>query len=137
MGVRRKARECALQMLYQWDVTREDPRPLAATYWEVRETPEEVRDFAERLFLGAISRLEGIDGRIGRHARNWRIDRMETIDRNVLRLATAELLLEPDTPPTVVLNEAIEIARRFSTTGSAQFINGILDSILREVEEEQ
>ena len=136
MGSRRQARECALQMLFQWDVTREDPRPLASTYWEVHETAEEVRDFAERLFLGAVERLEAIDKRIERHARNWRLDRMETIDRNVLRLATSELLSEPDTPPTVVLDEAIEIARRFSTTGSARFINGILDSILQDIEQE-
>jgi N utilization substance protein B len=134
VGVRREARECALQMMYQWDLRREDPRHLAVAFWEVHSHPDEVREFADRLVAATIEDLETIDALIAKYARHWRMDRMETVDRNVLRIAVEELLHEKETPPAVVIDEAIEVSRRFSTPESPQFINGLLDSIRRDLE---
>ena len=134
MGSRRKARECALQMLFQWDITHDDIEQITATFWEGQDEPEETRVFAESLATGTIGSVERIDVLIGRHAENWRLDRMAVVDRNILRLATYEFLYDAETPQTVVINEAIEIARRFSAQESPQFINGILDSIRKDVE---
>src|SRR4051812_33827215 len=131
MGSRRKARECALQILFQWDITHDLIDQIAATYWEGQdgeEEPQETRTFAEALASGTVEHVERIDALIARHAENWRLDRMAVVDRNLLRLATYEFLFDAGTPKTVVINEAIEIARRFSAQESPQFINGILDS---------
>jgi N utilization substance protein B len=95
------------------------------------------RDFSNNLALGAISHLDEIDGLIKKRAENWRIQRMAVVDRNILRLAIYEFLYESDTPKTVVINEALEIARRFSTFEATQFINGILDAIKRDLETNQ
>jgi N utilization substance protein B len=121
-------------MMYQWDLRRDDPQEMARTFWEVHARPEPVREFADRLFLGTIDRIEAIDPLIRRHARRWRIERMETVDRNVLRIAIAELMEPGDTPWAVVIDEAIEIARRFSGPDSAPFVNGLLDSVRKEFE---
>lgn len=134
MGSRRKARECALQMLFQWDITHDSIEQIQSTFWEGQDEPEDTRVFAEALAAGTIARVEKIDTVIGRHAENWRLDRMAVVDRNILRLATYEFFNDAETPKTVVINEAIEIARRFSAQESPQFINGILDSIRKEVE---
>lgn len=134
MGSRRKARECALQMLFQWDITHDTIEQIRATFWDGQDEPEETREFADALAAGAIESVERIDALIGRHAENWRLDRMAVVDRNILRLATYEFLHDAETPKTVVINEAIEIARRFSSQESPQFINGILDSIRKEIE---
>ena len=135
MGSRRKARECALQMLFQWDITHDAIEQIQSTFWEGQEDAgEDTRAFAESLAAGAIERVEKIDALIGRHAENWRLDRMAVVDRNILRLATYEFIADAETPKTVVINEAIEIARRFSAQESPQFINGILDSIRKDVE---
>jgi transcription antitermination protein NusB len=134
MGSRRKAREYALQMLFQWDITHDTIEQIKATFWDSQDELEETRAFAEVLASGTISSVEKIDRLIGRHAENWRLDRMAVVDRNILRLATYEFLYDAETPKTVVINEAIEIARRFSSQESPQFINGILDSIRKEVE---
>ncbi len=136
MGNRRAAREYALQMLYQWDLRRDNLDASIATFWEVTRAEDEVRTFADRLVRGTVVHVEAIDRVIERHAKNWRLERMETLDRNLLRLAAQELLHEPDTPATVVIDEAIEVARRFSTRGSPRFINGLLDSIRKEIEEQ-
>lgn len=134
-GSRRKSRECALQMLFQWDITHDLIDQIAATFWEGQpDEPEETRRFAESLASGTIDKVERIDALIARHAENWRLDRMAVVDRNLLRLATYEFLYDAETPKSVVINEAIEIARRFSAQESPQFINGILDSIRKEVE---
>jgi N utilization substance protein B len=137
MGTRRRARECALQMLFQWDITHDLIEQIAATFWENAsgdvEDPE-TRRFAEALAHGTVERVERIDAIIAKHAENWRLDRMAVVDRNLLRLATYEFLFDAETPKSVVINEAIEIARRFSAQESPQFINGILDSIRKEVE---
>ncbi len=121
-------------MMYQWDLRRDDPHEMARTFWEVHTQPEPVREFADRLFLRTIDRLESIDPLIRRHAHKWRIERMETVDRNVLRIAIAELMVPEDTPSAVVIDEAIEIVRRFSGPDSAGFVNGLLDSVRKEFE---
>ena len=135
MGNRRAAREYALQMLYQWDLRRDNLDTSIATFWEVTSAEDDVRTFADRLVYGTVEHLQDIDPLIERHAKNWRMKRMETLDRNLLRMAAQELLHERETPALVVIDEAIEIARRFSTRGSPQFINGLLDSIYREIEQ--
>jgi N utilization substance protein B len=138
MGSRRKARECALQMLFAADVAGTRPDELARNFWSELadgELDEEGREFATRLALGALAHLEEVDDRIKSRAEHWRIDRMATVDRNVLRLAVYEFLHEP-TPRTVAINEALEVARRFSTYEATQFINGILDAIKRDLDQE-
>ena len=134
MGPRRKAREYALQMLFQWDITRDSIDQIAATFFERHDEPQTVVDFARLLVSRTVEHVEEIDAVIRRHAEHWRLDRMAVVDRNLLRLATQEFMHDQDTPKTVVINEAIEIARRFSSQESPQFINGILDSIKKELE---
>jgi N utilization substance protein B len=134
-GSRRKSRECALQMLFQWDITHDLIEQIAATFWEGQpDESQDTREFAEALASGTVNHVERIDAIIARHAQNWRLDRMAVVDRNLMRLATYEFLYDAETPKSVVINEAIEIARRFSAQESPQFINGILDSIRKEVE---
>jgi transcription antitermination protein NusB len=135
MGARRRARECALQMLFSYDVTQSSVEELIETYWgEMAEAAEDVRSFANELVAGAISHLDEIDELIRLRTEHWRITRMAIVDRNLLRLAIFEFLYQPTTPMTVAINEALEIARRFSTHEATQFINGILDAIKRDVE---
>lgn len=133
MGLRRVARECALQMLYEFDIGKHSKDEILRTFWQMNEHPPKVRDFAEQLFEGAIGRLKEIDKVIQQHTKNWRLVRMAAVDRNVLRLAVFEFLSDSKTPGTVVINEALEIARKFSTQESAQFVNGILDSIKNDI----
>jgi len=135
MGARRRARECALQMLFSFDVTHSSVDELIETYWgEMAEAAEDVRSFANELVIGTISHLNKIDELIRLRTEHWRITRMAIVDRNLLRLAIFEFLYQPTTPMTVAINEALEIARRFSTHEATQFINGILDAIKRDVE---
>jgi N utilization substance protein B len=134
MGPRRKAREYALQMLFQWDITHDSIDQIVSSFFENQEETEAVADFARQLVIRTVEHVEKIDSLIERHAEHWRLDRMATVDRNLLRLATQEFLFDSETPKTVVINEAIEIARRFSSQESPQFINGILDSIKKELE---
>src|SRR5215212_11399906 len=140
MGSRRKARECALQMLFAADVgSVERADALVRDYWEQLGEPdvdEGAREFATRLAAGALSHLEELDERIRSRAEHWRISRMAVVDRNILRMAVYEFLHEP-TPRTVAINEALEIARRFSTYEATQFINGILDAIKRDLDRER
>ena len=122
-------------MLFQWDITRDTIDQVAATFFQNQEQEAPaVLDFALQLVTGTVEHVEEIDRLIQRHAEHWRLDRMATVDRNLLRLATQEFLYDKETPKTVVINEAIEIARRFSSQESPQFINGILDSIKKELE---
>jgi len=134
VGVERhRAREAALQMLYQWEVGRASAHEAVVTYWPAREAdppvPEETRAFANALMRGTIERVKEADELIAAHARNWRVERMAIIDRLVLRLAIYELLTERDTPAKVVINEALELARTFSGEEPVPFINGILDAV--------
>jgi len=139
MGARRKARICALQMLFQFDVARPGIDELVLTYWEELggEASEDSKEFTNKLALGTIAHLDEIDKLIKERAENWRISRMAVVDRNILRLAIYEFLYESETPKTVSINEALEIARRFSTFEATQFINGILDAIKRDLETNQ
>lgn len=136
MGVRRKGRECALQMLFQFDIAHPTVPELLKTYWEeLNESPDDIRGFADKLTVGVIDHMDEIDRMIRLRTEHWRISRMAVVDRNLLRLAVYEFLHEADTPKTVVINEALEIARRFSTYEATQFINGILDGIKRDLEQ--
>src|SRR5436305_11854991 len=135
MGTRRKSRELLLQMLFQADMGRQQPEEVRRTFWSERNSVEkDVRGFADDLFRVATDRTSEIDQLIERHAEHWRMDRMAAVDRNVLRGAVAELIGFPDTPRAVIINEALEIARKFSSPESVQFINGVLDSVRRELE---
>src|ERR1700730_15917069 len=134
MGTRRKSRELVLQMLFQADMGKQTPELVRETFWAERtNVEEEVRGFADDLFRVASDRLPEIDGLIGKPAQHWRIARVAAPDRNVLRGAVAELLGYPATPRAVVINEALEIARKISTPESVQFINGVLDTVGNEV----
>ena len=136
MGSRRKARECALQMLFAADVAGTRGDQLARTFWSEladNELEPGSQEFATRLALGTLAHREEVDERIRSRAEHWRISRMALVDRNLLRLAVYEFLHEP-TPRTVTINEALEIARRFSTFEATQFINGILDAIKRDLD---
>jgi transcription antitermination protein NusB len=137
MGHRRLGRECALQMMYELDVGKHSKDEILRTYWKMNERPKNVRDFAELLFEGTLLRLKEIDKAIQQHTKNWRLVRMAVVDRNILRLAVFEFLSGGTTPKTVVINEALEIAKKFSTNESAQFVNGILDSIKNELKEKR
>jgi len=134
MGTRRKSREFALQMLFQADMGRQDQEQVRRTFWAERgELEDSVRGFADDLFRVAMERTEEIDKLIERHAEHWRMERMATVDRNVLRGAVAEFLAFPQTPRPVIINEALEIARKFSSPESVLFINGVLDSVAKEL----
>lgn len=137
MGLRRVARECALQMLYEMDVGKHSKEDILRTFWQMNEHPEKVREFADQLFEGTIRLLKEIDRVIQQHTKHWRLNRMAAVDRNVLRLAVYEFLSGGKTPETVVINEALDIARKFSTQESAQFVNGILDSIKNDLTEKR
>ncbi|HWR36031.1 MAG TPA: transcription antitermination factor NusB [Clostridia bacterium] len=135
MGTRRKSRELALQMLFQSDMGRQTSEQVMKTFWAERNDLEDsVKGFAEDLFRLAIERAGEIDKLIEGHAEHWRMDRMAAVDRNILRASVAEFIGFPKTPKPVVINEALEIARRFSSPESVQFINGVLDSVARDLE---
>jgi N utilization substance protein B len=137
---RRRGREAALQILYQWDLGRADIGATVDTFfnlqWPDRQPPpESLRAFATGLARETVVRLEEIDGLIAGTAENWRPERMAVLDRLVLRMAVCELLRNsPETPPPVVINEAMELARTFSTEEAVKFINGMLDGIKRKME---
>ncbi|HXE90874.1 MAG TPA: transcription antitermination factor NusB [Terriglobales bacterium] len=136
MGTRRKARELALQMLFQRDLGKQAPEDVRRTFWNERaEIDASVRAFADKVFALASERAGEIDALIEQHAPHWRMDRMAAVDRNLLRAGVAEFLAFPEIPRAIVINEAIEVARRFSSPESIQFINGVLDSVGRSLEE--
>lgn len=136
MGTRRKARECALQMLFAADVTGVDTKRLTREFWaelDDSDADESTRDFADNIAVGTLEKADEIDNLIKSRAEHWRIPRMAVVDRNILRMAVYEFVFEP-TPRTVVINEALEIARRFSTYEATQFINGILDAVKHDLD---
>jgi transcription antitermination protein NusB len=134
---RHRAREAALQMLYQWEIGGEDLDEVLATYSLVRpsQLDDDAEQMAGRLVRGTAAHLAEIDPLIGERAEHWRLERMPVIDRLVLRMALYEFLHEPATPRAVVINEAIELARTFSTEAAVKFINGVLDAISRQLHE--
>lgn len=131
MGFRRKAREFALQMLYQYDI-RQDSANLCETFWECRDVPESVKEFSNNIVEGVIKNLPMIDSKISQSAENWSIDRMAVVDRSILRMATYELFFHRDIPVKVTINEAIEIAKRYGEKDSGSFVNGILDRMVKD-----
>ena len=136
MGTRRKARECALQMLFAADITKLSGDIVTRNFWDELGEPNldaGLREFSTNLTLGVLREIEIVDDKIRTRAEHWRIERMAIVDRNVLRLAVYEFLYE-ETPHTVIINEALEIARFFSTFEATQFINGILDAIKHDIE---
>lgn len=132
VGKRRKSRELAMQMLFQADVGRQNPDEVRRTFWQAREEDDPAtRGFAEDLFRVAVERESEIDGLLEQHSKNWRVSRMAAVDRNLLRMAVAELLGFPGTPAPIVIDEALEVARRYSAPESIDFLNGLLDAIAR------
>lgn len=133
-GPRRKSRELAMQMLFQADVGKQTADQVRTTFWKSGDPVEpEVRGFAEDLFRVAVERREEIDELIVAHSRHWRLERMAAVDRNLLRVAVGEMLAFKGTPFPIVINEALEISRRYSATESINFLNGVLDSIARSL----
>lgn len=174
MASRTKARQCALQMLYQWDLGKDSPETVERLFWlsaeklsekvpakspkkaakktsakKISKTDPKLkksakkasppnqdaphRPFADQLFAGTVDAVEEIDRLIRRHAEHWRLERMAVVDRNILRLGIYEICHQRETPPVVVINEALELARKYSEEVSVQFINGLLDHIRKEI----
>jgi len=134
IGTRRKSRELTLQMLFQLEMGRQEREQVRQTFWSERtDLDDKIRGFSDDLFRIACERREEIDRLIEHHAEHWRMERMAAVDRNLLRTSVAEFLGFPKTPRAVVINEALEIARRYSTPESVHFINGVLDSVAREL----
>ena len=134
MGRRRKAREVALQFLYQLDQHGAvDPAPFAEEFWARHPVDPDTREFAEALVRGTKQNQGKVDELIGQCAEHWDLDRMAVVDRNLLRIAVYEMLWQPDVPPKVAINEAIEIAKKFGTAESSRFVNGVLDRVHREL----
>ena len=134
MSRRRKAREIALQFLYQLDLGGDvDPTPHEADFWARHPLDTGTRQFASAIVHGVTANRVRIDQAIGESAEHWDLDRMAVVDRNILRLAVYELLWSAEVPPKVAINEAIEISKKFGTEDSGRFINGILDRVHREL----
>jgi N utilization substance protein B len=134
MGTRRKSRELTMQMLFQGDLGKQTPDEVRRLFWASRDDVDaETRGFAEELYRVASTRQAEVDALIEQHAQNWRLERMAVVDRNLLRAGVAELLGYPNTPAAIVINESLEIARRYAAPESVQFLNGVLDAIARDV----
>ena len=117
-----------MQMLFQWDMSQQDPARLATKFWRSAKASDPTRAFANRLFEGAVKDSASLDELIVQQAANWRMERLAVIDRAILRLAIYELRTT-DTPPKVILNEAVELAKKFSSEEAGSFVNGILDAV--------
>lgn len=137
MRKRTKAREYALQMLYQVDVTRDSWSEILENFWarnEDEDIPGELKDFSSELLKGVIEHKEEIDQKISKYATNWQLERMAVVDRNIMRLGCFELIFRADIPPKVAINEAVELAKKYSGIESGKFVNAILDQIKIEKE---
>ncbi len=132
MSLRHKSREFALQMLFQWEMSPQEPARLEEKFWRSARAAESTRGFANQLFEGAAADAAALDALISKHAENWRLERIAAIDRAILRLAGHELR-KGETPAKVVIDEAIELAKTFSSEDAASFINGVLDSIRKSL----
>lgn len=133
-GKRRKSRELAMQMLFQGDIGKQTPEQVQKSFWEARSETDldpDTRGFAEDIYRVASLREAEIDALIERHSANWRLVRMPAVDRNVLRAAVAEMLGFPSTPTPIIINESLEVARRYSAPESINFLNGVLDAIAK------
>ena len=136
-AARRRAREAALQMLYQWEIGRMSPGDTILSYWPSQEdagaVDEANREFANQLVRGTTERVAEIDALLASRAQNWRVERMAVLDRLVLRLSTYELLATPETPAKVIINEALELTREYSGEEAVAFVNGVLDGVRKEL----
>ena len=134
MGTRRKSRELTMQMLFQGDLGKQTPEQVTKLFWaSVTDVDAETRGFAEDLYRIATSRSAEIDALIELHSQNWRIERMPVVDRNLLRCGIAEMLGYPMTPAAIVINESLEVARRYAAPESIQFLNGVLDAVAKDI----
>ncbi|HEY8711932.1 MAG TPA: transcription antitermination factor NusB [Thermoanaerobaculia bacterium] len=131
MGARRKARELALQMLFQHDMSGNVPDMIIQTFEELQKSKPNTQEFATKIFRGTVDNIAMIDEMITAQADNWRLSRMAVVDRNIIRMCVYEFLHENETPKLVIIDEGIEIAKKYGTQKSSQFINGILDGILK------
>jgi N utilization substance protein B len=127
VSLRSKSREFAMQMLFQWDMSHQEFSKLESKFWKNAKAAEPTRNFANQLFEGAAHDAAGLDEWIAGNAKNWRLERISAIDRAILRLALHELRAT-DTPPKVVINEAVELAKKFSSEEAGGFVNGMLDT---------
>lgn len=132
-GARRRAREAALQMLYQMDVSSVSAEQAISAYWATLASSREGEELANRIVRGYHDERDAIDAHIRGVSQHWRLERMTRVDRNILRLGTYELLRLEDVPRRVTLNEAIELAKRYGAEGSPGFVNGVLDRIAADV----
>ncbi len=130
MGVRRRGRELAVQMLYQHELAGTDVERIVSGFEDLEEAPQAAKEFAIALVRGVLHQRDQIDAALESQADHWRLDRMAAVDRNILRLAIFELLHQPDTPAAVVIDEAVELAKRFGSERSSQFVNGVLDGFV-------
>jgi N utilization substance protein B len=128
-GDRRRAREYALQILFQLDLCPEESAQALEVFWSTRKISDPIREYAERIVRGTREHREEIDRLLESQALHWRISRMPVVDRNILRMALYELIMESETPSIVVIDEAIEVAKRFGNDESGPFVNGILDAV--------
>jgi N utilization substance protein B len=134
MGLRRDGREAAVQFLYQLDTHKPAEVDKALEeFWKQNEAKQNVRDFANDLLRGTLEKKAEIDAKIASLADNWDFERLALVDRNILRLALYEMLFRPEIPPVVSINEAIEIAKKFSTAESGKFVNGLLDRVKKDL----
>lgn len=129
MRKRTQARECALKILYQIDMAEQPLDQILSSFWEFQPVPEEVSEFAEQLVRGTREHLSEIDQKITQYTENWQLNRMAVVDRNILRFSVYELLYLDEIPPKVTINEAINIAKKYSQEEAGKFVNGILDKI--------
>ena len=133
MSLRHKSREFALQMLFEWDMTRQEPGRVEMLFWKSAPAAEQTRKFANQLFEGSVAKAGWSDQLIAQLSENWRLDRLATVDRSILRLAIYEL--GSGTAPTkVVIDEALELAKRFSSAEASSFLNGVLDAASKRLE---
>ena len=132
MALRTKSREFAMQMLFQWDMSKQLPERLEVNFWKSAKAAEPTRKFANQLFEGAAHDAVALDEIIVKHAENWRLDRLAAIDRAILRLAMHEMRAT-DTPFKVVINEAVDLAKKFSSDDAGSFVNGILDAYQKTI----
>ena len=129
MSARRKGRELALQVLYQLDMSGESSEQALRSFADSFEHTPGAREFGEALVRGVLGQREQIDARIAQASEHWRLERLSRIDANVIRIAVYEMTTPPGLPPQIAINEAIEVARKFGTTDSAAFVNGVLDAV--------
>jgi transcription antitermination factor NusB len=135
MRKRTRAREFALQVLYQIDITQDDCDASLENFWKVQEdhVEDEIKEFTAMLVKGVAENLQSIDNKISGYATNWQLKRMAVVDRNIMRMAGFELIFREDIPPKVAINEAVELAKKYSGIEASRFVNGILDKIKLEV----